>query len=328
MNPAVWLQGQRMRIAALCACTALGCDDGRQTVAADGDAGVRRVKERTVRIGLLRVGERELELGPDGTVTYPEVIHLGGVEVCIARQRSAFDSFGPFTELEPPGLCVTSMATENTQHEGVPANSDLIITYTKRGYEPVTTTFRTDEHDVAVPGWAENLAYFVPLLAEGSADPWIEDEPAGDDSDGMLAIWVVANGEWGSGHGVPVFGADADPGVDQGRGVRVEISDADGLPVADLETLDDRPLFVRVPEGSYRLRFSHRIGEVVPVGVQEQFMITGLPTDAYDTIEVPVLAGRLALAALEMYCPLPRDDRPFEDVSTCTLAQAENQGPR
>jgi hypothetical protein len=71
------------------------------------------------------------------------------------------------------------------------------------------------------------------------------------------------------------------------------------------------------------LQFSHPSADVVPFGVQEQFTLTGLSTDAFDAIEVPVLAGRLSLAAMEAYCLLPADDRPFADLSTCTLAEGE-----
>ena len=50
-------------------------------------------------------------------------------------------------------------------------------------------------------------------------------------------------------------------------------------------------------------------------------MITGLPTERFDTIEVPVRAGHLTLAMVDGFCPLPADPtRPFEDLATCTLA--------
>lgn len=326
MTPARALARRRALVAVLlCAGPlALGCasDDAVTT----GDAGARRFKERTVRIGLPRVGERMLERAADGSVTYPEVIPLGGVEICVAQRRDAFESFEPFAELVP-AICATNAANETTYLDGVPADSDLVVTYTKDGYEPVVTTFRTDGHDVAVPSWIDNMAYFVPLVREHAVEPWSEPEPAAGDADGMMAIWGLAVGDWGRGYGAPVFGAEADPGVEQAQGVRVEVTDAGGGLVAELETLRDRPLFVRLPAGSYGLRFLARVAEVVPFGVQEQFTITGLPTDAFDTIEVPVLAGRLSLAAVDAYCPLPPDDRPFEDLSTCTLGEAEDLEP-
>jgi hypothetical protein len=321
--------GGRGLVVAVGAWLALGCDDGEGARSGgDGDAGAVRFKERTVRITLPRVGERKLDAADDGTVVYPKVTPLGGVEVCIARRRDAYALFEPFVELEPQRFCLTNVEKETTRHDGVPANSDLVVTYTKSGYEPVATTFRTDEYDVAVPSWSDNLAYFVPLVREHVLTRWLEADPPPDDANGTIAIWALAVGDWGRGYGARVFAAEADPGVEQAHGMGVEITDPDGHRVAEMETLRDRPRFVSLPEGSYRVRFSHPSADVQPFGVQEQFTITGLPTDAFDAIEVPVLAGRLSLAAVEAYCLLPTDDRPFADLSTCTLADDQEPDAR
>lgn len=319
---------RRLPVLVVAAALALGCDPGADDDDAGPDASASasvgagtRTLERTVRIGLLRVAERTLQREPDGSVTYPDAIPLGDVEVCVAERRDAYAIMAPFTALDEPN-CKLNAPDETVFLEDVQANSDLIVTFTKADYEPVITTFRTDEHDVAVPFWADNMAYFVPLVREHAADPFIEPEPAGEDGDGLLAIWVLVNGDWGHGESGRLFGSEDDPGVAQAEDVRVEISDEGGRQVAELSTRRDRPLFVRLPEGAYALRFSHPLMEVVPFGVQEQFMITGLPTSVYDTVEVPVRAGRLTLAAVETYCPLPTDARVFEDLATCTLEPA------
>jgi hypothetical protein len=312
---------RRGLVAVVCGCAiAVGCD-APGGGATGGDAGAaRRGGERTVGIGVLRVGERVLKRAADGSVRYAEVTLVGGVEVCVALRREAFASFKPFAPLEPEAICAVNTAGETAYLDGVPANSDLIITYTKSGYTPTVTTFRTDEFDVAVPSWADNGAYFVPLVREHAADPWLEPAPVPGDADGLVAIWVTGNGDWGHGEGAAQFAADPDPGASQAEAV-VEIEDGAGAFVAEFQMLRDRPRFVPLREGVYALRFSHRTMELVPFGVQEQFMIMGLPTADYRTVEVPVLAGRLTLATIELYCPLPSDGRKFVDLPTCTLGE-------
>jgi hypothetical protein len=304
--------------AAMCGCDPPS-DGGTQ---ADASAGARQVPERTVRIGLLRVAEHGLLRARDGSVGYGDPIPLAGVEVCVAERRDAYASFEPFEPLARP-ICAISVAGETVHLETVPANSDLVITYRKEGYQPLTTTFRTDEHDVAVATWTDNDEYFVPMLPEDAAEPWIEPEPARDAVDGLLAIWVMVTGEWTEGYSEPSFGSDEDPGVGQAEGVRAQVEDAGRSPVVELQTRRDRPLFVSVPAGEYAVKFAHDIGAVVPFGVQELQMFSGLPTASPDTIEVPVRQGALGLAGLELYCPLPSDSRAFADLATCTLEAAD-----
>ena len=291
---------------------------------ATSDAGPH-TSERTVSIEVLRVGERSLETDEGAGIYYPKVTPLGGVEICVVKQRAAFASFQSFEALRPK-ICRTNVANETVRLSGVPANSDLLMTYTKQGFRPVMTTFRTDEFDVAVPTWADNSTYFIPLVREDAALP-VESTPTAQTAQGLVAIWVTATGEYGTGDGTAVFNADEDPGAAQADGVEVQVDDAAGHSITTLRTLRDRPLFISLPQSSYALRFTHPVMELVPTGVQEQYMIGGLPTDVENTIEVPIEPPFLSLATVDGFCPLPPDDsQPFRDLATCTLSDIRDAG--
>jgi hypothetical protein len=300
-----------------------GADAG--TADRSPDAGAR-IKERTVRIELLRVVERVLKTQADGAVTYPEATPLGGVEVCITERRAAFAVLKPFEALDPK-LCTTNTAGEPVRLANVPANSDLLITYEKAGYRTVVSTFRTDEYDIASPSWADNDTYFTPLLRLDAA-PLLSATGLNEGTDGLIAVWAGANGQYGIGaSGTAQLIAESDKGVTQSDGVHVKISAADGGHVTELDTRRDRPLFLWLPEGSYTLQFTHPIMELLPFGVLEQFTIAGLPTDAKDTVEVAVMRGDLTLATMDGYCPLPNNPaQQFKDLATCTLEASVDAG--
>jgi len=313
--------------AGLLACSALatGCEVGGGDDSAATEGPVPGKAKRTVDIELLRTAERVLSLSADGVASFPEPVLIGGVEACIVRRRAAFHSFEAFVPVDPP-LCATSEVDRPIKLTGAPANSDLLITQSKAGYRTVLTTFRTDDHDVALPTWAENPDHFTPLLRAAATLP-IEDAPSAHDDDGLMAIWSEAVGEYGSGQAEPQLNANADPGVVQAEGVRAQVETSDGSSVVTLTTRRDRPRFVSVKEGSYAVRFSDPIHELVPLGVQEQFMITGLPTADFSTVEAPVLRGQLTLVMVDGYCPLPVDpQQPFSDLSTCMLDDDADAG--
>jgi hypothetical protein len=276
-------------------------------------------RTRTVDIELLRTAERRFALDADGVASYAAPKPLGGVEICVVAQRAAFHSFEPFEELDEP-LCETNQAEATTRLPGLPADSDLLISYARSGFRSVLTTFRTDDHDVAVPSWADNATYFVPMLRADDELP-IDAEPEPLGAHGLVAVWVEAVGEYGVGEGVPQLHAGADPGVAPAEGVQVTIEHEPGAILDQHTTRRDRPRFLSLRSGlSFRARFEHPALEIVPVGVQEQFMIMGLPTDRFDLIEVPVRAGHLSLALVDGFCPLPPDPgQPFEDLATCRL---------
>jgi hypothetical protein len=107
--------------------------------------------------------------------------------------------------------------------------------------------------------------------------------------------------------------------VVQAEGVAVEIERADGSAVGTLLTLRDRPRFMFLPEGLYRMRFSHPTMNVRPIDTLQRFMWRGLSTDEQDTIEVPVVAGHLVFGAMIAFCNAPTlGDRPA-DLATCTF---------
>lgn len=302
----------------------LGCGSRADTPGVDGGtadaaSATRRVKQRTVSIELLQTVERELERTADGSFQYGTRRPIGGVKACVAMHRAAFASYEPFERLEPEN-CTTSVEGKAMRLEGVPSNSDLIITYTKDGYMPEAGTFRTDEHDVALPFWSDAAVYFTPLVREHAVEPWLEAAPS-DASDGVMAVWAQAVGDWEVGDGREQLVADVVPGVAPAADVVIRIETPEGDLLSETLSLRDRPRFVSLPAGSYRVSFAHAVLEIIPMGVQEQFLTTGLPTDDFETIEVPMLAGHLSLALVDAYCPLPSDmSRPFADLATCMLA--------
>lgn len=320
------LAPRRCRVAAglLAVLLAVGCDDPVTNADQDAASAAPRVKERTVSIEFLHTGERTFEIDDTGVVTYGPMKPIGGVEICIVQRRKAFDSFKPFEALKQP-ICDTNDVDKLARLQGAPANSDLLITYEKAGYQPVLTTFRTDEYNVALQDWADQTdasTYYVPLLSADALRPDDSEVPA-QDKDGSVAIWVYATGAYSVGPGQPVFNVDDDSGVGQAEGVNVKIENADGTSVTELKTRRDRPLFVSLPEASYRIEFTHPILELVPTGVQEQYMFGGLPTEMFNTIEVPVLRGYTTLSLVDGYCPLPASPaQTFTDLATCTLADA------
>jgi hypothetical protein len=308
----------------------VGCDDPVSNADTDASSAAPRVKERTVSIEFLHTGERTLQTDDTGKVTYPKMKPIGGVEICIIKRRNAFDSFKPFAAVQRP-ICDTNAVDKLVRLKGVPANSDLLITYAKAGYQPVLTTFRTDEYNVALQDWADQIdaaTYYIPMLRIGADLP---DDSAGpaQATGGRVAIWVYSTGEYAVGPGQPVFNVDDDSGVGQAEGVNVKIAQADGAEVMELKTRRDRPMFVSLPEASYRFEFTHPIFELIPTGVQEQNMFGGLPTETFNTIEVPILRGFLTLALVDGYCPLPvGPNQRIADLATCAVSDAADAGAR
>ena len=111
------------------------------------------------------------------------------------------------------------------------------------------------------------------------------------------------------------------------EGVAVEIEHADSRAVTKVSTLRERPVFLSLAEGLYRMRFSQPVMSVGPVGANAQYMVTGLPTDSQDTIEVPVLARHGALALVEASCRAPVSGQPVEDLATCTFGAPDGGAP-
>lgn len=283
----------------------------------DAPTTLRHVKPRTVSIEMFRTTGRELEKAEDGSLRYAALTDLDGVEVCAVKQRPAFASFQPFTDLDPP-LCTTSLAGQTVRLSDLPANSDLVIACAKAGYRPSTFTFRTDDYDVAAPAWGSISSE---LLREGAVDPWLEPEPRPSTGDGIAFIRAAA--VWA---GAAVVPGEQVLNVVTAQGVSVEIKDAEGLMVSELSTPRERSLYVSLPDGSYAFRFSHPRMNIRAVGATAQYLIAGLSTDALDVVEVPILAGHDAVAVVDALCRAPRWDQGVDDLATCTLASAVEAG--
>jgi len=149
-------------------------------------------------------------------------------------------------------------------------------------------------------------------------------------------IWVAAVGgsavAYASEHGQPdpsseQFGGSPVNGVAPAEDVLVEIEDADDRPVAQLMSRRDRPLWVSLPAGLYRFRFSPPRFRFEAVGATDRFQLAGLSTDAQATIEVPVLAGRYAWAVVNGWCDVPNGHGvQVQDLPTCTLTEPSDAG--
>lgn len=322
-----------MGFAALVAC-GLGCsaahgrsttDSGAARAMSDAAVAKRRVKPHTVRIELFHTAEQAIEQAADGSFVLGALTPIGGVEVCVVSQRAAFASFEPFQALEPP-ICTTSVEGQTVVLKELPINSDLVITFTKAGYEPGTMTFRTDEQDVAAPAWTPTFS--TALVRERAVEPWLEPGPQAGVADGRAVIGVVA--QWIGTEPVPgtaLFGTGPTQNFVGAEDVAVEIEHADGSHVGELLfTLRDRPRFLSLPEGLYRMHFSHRIMNVESTAPRLRFMCWGLPTDAHATIEVPVVAGHAAGAIMGAFCHAPAAGYRLDDLATCTFTQSADAG--
>lgn len=282
-------------------------------------------KARTVTLELGEVVHRELVEDADGYFIEGEVTPLAGAEVCVTQRRDAFHNFEPFEDLPP--TCETSAAGESVLLPGMPANSDLVITIAAEGYAPSLQPRRTDERDVPLPSWASGL--ITPLLLPDEADPWIEPEPARDESAGLVGVYAYM-GWVGPYPQLPPGGYNplATPplvGIALAQGVDVHVESLDGEVSIDLVTMRERPRFLSLPAGTYRARFSHPSRDCVPAAIWTGLSPT-LPTDRRDTIEVIVLAGHVTYAAFDCFCAPEREGQAVTDLPTCTLA-APDAGP-
>lgn len=298
-----------------------GDPDAGEPDAADADAGPRTL-ERTVRLDLPGFATRALRAGPAGELVYGDVELLDGVETCIVQQRAAFDLFAPFVPLAEP-LCVHSQRGQFARIEGAPANSDLLLTSEHEGLMPMGFVTRTgDFGSLQPPGWA--VAGFSAMFLQAAAtDPWIEPVPAAGANQGLVLIW--AGSLWsGEGNARPealqgretFFGRVG--GVAWGLTLHVVIEPAGGGDVIETTTRDT-PRFVRVPEGSARIRFSTDDPHLNCRPTE----LNGLPTQGADTFELPVLAGYSHAIGVVCMCAAAPDDGELLDLGACSFAPGD-----
>jgi hypothetical protein len=316
------------------------CGDSHRNVDAaapddkpDAAAPMRKVKARTVSIGLFKTGEWDISPASDGSFEEREATDMGGVEVCVAQRRPAFASFQPFEVLDPPTPCTTSKEGEEVQLEGVPADADLIITLTKEGYQSGMFTFRTDDRDQGAPLIGTGTR--TSLVRSAALDAWLESDSPPSSDHGVVGIyagmiWTGATPVLGEPFsGLPPFVnytlaedvSVAIEGVDGGR-----VGKMDGSRIAEWTTLRERQRWVALAPGLYRFRFSHPRLNLEPALLLQHYTHNGFPTDTSDTIEVPVLAGYLQSAGMNALCAAPVWGQEVEDLATCTPAPPNDAG--
>jgi hypothetical protein len=318
---------------------AAGCSDSTLTArdAGDRDANAppRRVNERKVAIELARFEMREVSEGADGEPVFGAFEPLDGVDVCIEQRREAFADGEPFEPLEPP-ICVKSVAGEIVRIEGVPTNSDLVITAEYQGLQPWVLTSRTGERDVSPPHWA--MAFRFPMVQPGALDPWLE--PASSEAPhhghALFAAILVVDptlvparpGVYEEGVGAMVISSGPLPAGNRSTGgVSFTVQTAgDGEPI---ETLSSATRWFALPEGIVRAEFrtnSDRMncfatGQAPPFGVGAELL--GLPAGA-NALELPVLAGHLQSAIVHCTCMPEPGDGELIDLPSCTFAPADD----
>jgi hypothetical protein len=299
---------------------ACGDDGGGGGALASGADAGRRVKERTVSVRLQEVAERELIEMPDGGLELGAIRELPDARRCLSHRREAFAFLGEFEALDPP-LCADAEGLV----EGVPPDKDFIVTVDVEdaGLLPASYTLRTDAFDLSPPAWVPGQ-FFTAVVREDALAPWIEPSGALGPGEGLLIVFVAMiydgprtdaqrNGaQLGARRGVS--------NVALGEGTEIVIDPAgEGAPIA-LRARRDRPLFVRVPVGSARVRFDHAGLNCQPVGVPNDWPVAGLPVERQGEIEVPVLAGRTTGVAMDCFCVARPDDGPLMDHASCTFA--------
>jgi hypothetical protein len=292
-------------------------------------AAERRVKERTVSIELFPIAHRELIEGADGAVSFAPFTPIGGARVCLARRRAAFALFERFEEVAPDErICATSEEEKAVRLSGLPANSDLVLTVTKEGYVPATFTFRTDEHDVELPQfWS---AYMTMMRLE-NRDRWLEPEPVPHADDSRVGIAVNFGAIFYPGE-IPPLGAEqaaavAQVGFTHSEGATVRIEPTGSSEEFVVMTRRERPAFVSLPEGSYRvIADDPRAGACIPISVGDRFLPWGLPADQPNVLELPALAGHTAVAAFYCPCDYGPDER-LVDLATCAVEPISDPTP-
>jgi hypothetical protein len=284
------------------------------------DAAVR-VKERLVAIELPPVARRTVRPGPDGEFVYGEFELLDGATSCIVRRRKAFATFQPFEELAPADqICKTTGAGDVVRLEGVPASSDLVISVTKDGFLPASLTFRVETLDVAVPPYFGSVR--TPLFEPGQTDPWLEPSTGeGETGTAMLsATMVVYSANEGANEGIGYDGIVPTWATTEGAHLTLTLEGATNATPIELDTLAERPLFLELPAGSYRVHATHPRARCEPVA-GGGYTPWGLLADGPNEHELPVLEGHAADLHLACWC-FPKADQVLLDFPSCTVEDA------
>jgi hypothetical protein len=317
------------------ALVAVGC--ARSEGIDDVDASAREtgpgVKPYYVKIEVLPVATREVSRTEDGQLLWGELMPLEGADVCVKYIRPAFASFTPFEALREP-RCAKSVGVEPVVIGGVPSNSDLIVTIAKDGYMPIAQTARTSERDHVRPdGW-----YPIRTVARrtGVFDPWLEGELT---PEAGLGEFFALMGDWNS-HAHPRVPGGDQPFSQPLQGfafardgtLRVEQASpqvergaiaAPAVEPFDLEMLAERPRYVPLPSGIYRVTAEHPRAHCRASGVEASYVVTGFWTAEPNVLEMPLLAGYTSGSIHLCDCPFGPGDV-LADLSSCTIDHAGN----
>ena len=99
----------------------------------------------------------------------------------------------------------------------------------------------------------------------------------------------------------------------------IDRQDAPGVTI-ELSTKADRPAFLALPEGLYRVSVTQpgAFG-CQAVGADNHFLPWGLPADGPGVLELPVLADHFALSGTNCWCVPLRANQSLVDLATCTF---------
>jgi hypothetical protein len=301
----------------------LGCGDG---VGSTSDAGThaanktRHVKLRTVRVELLRVAERMISKGPNGELVWGTLTDLEDVKVCLWKKRPLLGRFEDFVDVDGP--CDTSGPDGRVPpFEGLPANSELIFRWTKEGFEPLATHFVTYEQNFVPPTLLSGAR--VAMLRVGAADPWLEPLGAPGDGDGVAAVHAMIGGLTG---GKPIvtglqLGVGPITGVTTAEGIEVTlVPERGGATGSVVKTRKDRPSWLVLPEGEYKVTFNHPPASCWWFAEQILMPASGYPTDETGVVRVPVFAGHSVTLAADCTCDPAHELGTPTDVASCSFA--------
>jgi hypothetical protein len=290
-------------------------DAGRDAALSDAS---RHVKLRTVAFALPPVATREVSRGSDGDPVYGEIKPLDGASVCVAQRREAFAAMQPFEPVDPP-ICAKSVAAQPLQLEGVPANSDLVITVEYEGLRPLAVTGQTGDNDVEVH-WLSG--YSLMLFKQGAFDAWLESPPPAAQDHGVV-LTAAADFWVGGGHARPelvkstdLYAGNAGVAAAYMPDLHETIEPAGGGAAIETKTLS-RWRALSLPAGNTIFKFTIANQHLKNCGDLEY---DGLPAATDGSLELPVLAGHDHVAAVECLCSGDSATDELLDLGTCSFA--------
>jgi hypothetical protein len=263
---------------------------------------------------------------------------IGGVEVCVKSHRPHLGDWADFVELDLEARpCETSTDTDDPiTLEGVPPDSELLVTATKDGYWPGVVAAVTGQ-------WATNATKFFPpttlnrLVRRDSSWPGIG--PEMNEGSASIAIGVVAlTGAVGALLGGARISLAPGPssGPFYGDGMTFDPEANATIPSALASAGITGPatnpggsgpvtLFQDVAPGEHVLRFEHALAHCRAWGSYGEHAVFGYPGHVLDELRVPALAGHVSAPVLA-HCTCVEQDAGNFDLTTCEPVQRPDAG--